>query len=232
MKLVIEVDDEEVQRLLGPLLQQVSLRSTTTSPRLLTVKDVAQHLRISTTKVYELVYRGEIHSITIGRSRRVSPAALADFIARPPKPLLEADDRLPSARYSRASDPARSAVVGSSTRRTRERPRAPQIDLTPTPNVPSSSRLTEAEWAEVFNQMVDSGWPADVVEQMRKDTRDQIRRHYALTINDAARYLGLSRHGIEKLVMSGRVRAFTIAPRLRDQKAERRIPAIDILALK
>jgi excisionase family DNA binding protein len=79
--------------------------------------------------------------------------------------------------------------------------------------------------------MGQSGWPEDVVDQMRNDTRDQLRRNYALTINDAARYLGLSRYGIEKLVASGKLRSFTIAPSYRGQKAERRIPASDILAI-
>ena len=52
-----------------------------------------------------------------------------------------------------------------------------------------------------------------------------------MTINDAAKYLGLSRYGVEKLVKAGKLRRLTIAPMYRDQKPETRIPAKDILAL-
>src|SRR5713101_1250593 len=47
------------------------------SSRLLTVGDVADQLGISRNKAYELIYRGQIESLQIGRLRRVSPAALA-----------------------------------------------------------------------------------------------------------------------------------------------------------
>src|SRR6266851_2723758 len=84
MKIVLEIDDDELRRLLVPLL---SPRTPGMSPsRLLTVRDVADQLGASRSKAYELIYTGQIESLAIGRLRRVSPAALAKFIASPAEP--------------------------------------------------------------------------------------------------------------------------------------------------
>jgi hypothetical protein len=56
MKLIIELDDDEVRRLLLPLFQQVPASPATAPSRLLKVGYVAQQLRISRTKFCELVY--------------------------------------------------------------------------------------------------------------------------------------------------------------------------------
>lgn len=49
---------------------------------LLTVVDAAQQLRLSRSKVYELIADGELPSVRIGHSRRITMADLADFVAR------------------------------------------------------------------------------------------------------------------------------------------------------
>lgn len=49
-------------------------------PALLTVEQVAQRLHLSRSKAWELVSSGELPSITIGRSRRVSVASLQQWI--------------------------------------------------------------------------------------------------------------------------------------------------------
>ena len=49
---------------------------------LLTLKDVAALIRQSPAKVAVLVYSGDIPSLKIGRSRRVDPADLRQWIAR------------------------------------------------------------------------------------------------------------------------------------------------------
>lgn len=46
---------------------------------LLRISEVADVLRISRTKVYELVAAGQIHSLQRGRSRRVPFVALRDW---------------------------------------------------------------------------------------------------------------------------------------------------------
>jgi excisionase family DNA binding protein len=49
-------------------------------PLLLTVPQVQEALGLGRTKTLELIYRGEIPSVLIGRSRRVPRAALEKWI--------------------------------------------------------------------------------------------------------------------------------------------------------
>lgn len=51
-------------------------------PELLTVKEAEQKLKLGHTKVYELLRSGELPSIKIGRSRRVTSEGLKEFIQR------------------------------------------------------------------------------------------------------------------------------------------------------
>lgn len=50
--------------------------------QLLTAEDVAEVLQIGRTRVYELIYAGQLQSIKIGRLRRVPVSAVDDFIRR------------------------------------------------------------------------------------------------------------------------------------------------------
>jgi excisionase family DNA binding protein len=50
------------------------------STQLLTVAEAATALRVGRTLVYELVLRGELGSIKIGRARRIPISAVEDFI--------------------------------------------------------------------------------------------------------------------------------------------------------
>jgi excisionase family DNA binding protein len=49
---------------------------------LLTVPEVAERLRLSRSKIYILMSRGDIASVNIDRARRIPDEALRDFIAR------------------------------------------------------------------------------------------------------------------------------------------------------
>ena len=49
---------------------------------LMTIEEAAQRLSIGRTKAFELVAQGEIETVTIGRCRRVTPEALAEFVGR------------------------------------------------------------------------------------------------------------------------------------------------------
>jgi excisionase family DNA binding protein len=49
---------------------------------LLTVGEVAEVLGVGRNKVYELMYRGELHSVKLGGLRRVTRPALDDFLRR------------------------------------------------------------------------------------------------------------------------------------------------------
>ena len=60
------------------------IKMTTTAPsamkRLLTVDEACAALSLSRAKVYELLMKDELRSITIGRARRVPIEAIDDFI--------------------------------------------------------------------------------------------------------------------------------------------------------
>ncbi len=49
---------------------------------LLRPEEVARALRISRSKVYELIRAGELRSVKIGGARRVPAAVLAEFVTR------------------------------------------------------------------------------------------------------------------------------------------------------
>lgn len=49
----------------------------TSQERLLTINEVADLLRISRWSVYQLIWSGQLHTLTIGRRRLIRPAALA-----------------------------------------------------------------------------------------------------------------------------------------------------------
>jgi excisionase family DNA binding protein len=91
LKITIEIDDQEVRRVLAPLVQQATVGQVQPLSRLLKVNEVADRLGVSRNKAYELLYKGEIQSLTIGRTRRVSPDALAEFIARPRENAFDFD---------------------------------------------------------------------------------------------------------------------------------------------
>lgn len=54
--------------------------------KLLTIKDASDELRLSRSQIYELIKRGELRSLTIGKSRRVTPDALDEFIRKAESP--------------------------------------------------------------------------------------------------------------------------------------------------
>jgi excisionase family DNA binding protein len=50
--------------------------------RLLTPEEVAEQLRVGRTKVYALFSSGKLRSVKIGRTRRVSQAAVDEFVQK------------------------------------------------------------------------------------------------------------------------------------------------------
>jgi excisionase family DNA binding protein len=55
--------------------------ATGTIVKLLTVVEAARELGISRSKVYELLADGELPSVRIGRTRRISVTALEEFVS-------------------------------------------------------------------------------------------------------------------------------------------------------
>jgi len=236
LKLTIEIDDDELRRLLAPLLQQAPSPQATLAPtRLLSVRDVADHLGISRSKVYELVYKGEISSLAIGRRKRISQAALAEFISGPadvvslPRPgTLYKPERRPQHAPTSPMPPAKPKQGGG-----RKLKLETPIDLAAKPLPPNSPdrQMTDKEWENLCASLLEHGWPQDVVDQIRIDRGEGVDRIHVLTLDGAARYLGLSRHAVDQLIKAGKLRLFTIAPLYRNEKPAQRIPAKDVLAL-
>ena len=54
--------------------------TTPTPEDLLTMPEVAQRLKVSTYRAYELARHGKLKSVRMGKSVRVTPAALAEYI--------------------------------------------------------------------------------------------------------------------------------------------------------
>ncbi len=83
MKVTIDVDDEEIRRLLAPLLRPPEPVDDPSAgmPRLLRAVHVARQLGISRSKVFELIANGSIRTVMIGRSRRVPVTALRELMA-------------------------------------------------------------------------------------------------------------------------------------------------------
>ena len=80
----LETAAREAERIALATEQAVtpSTPSTPSSDRLLTVTEAAKTLRLSRSKLYTHVLCGDIPSLTLGRSRRISAAALAAWIER------------------------------------------------------------------------------------------------------------------------------------------------------
>jgi excisionase family DNA binding protein len=65
---------------LRPVAESVG-KGATVVPGLLRIEEAAEWLGLSKRKTYELLSRAEIQSVYIGRSRRITVAALERFVA-------------------------------------------------------------------------------------------------------------------------------------------------------
>jgi excisionase family DNA binding protein len=61
---------------------EVAMSAPSATASLLTVLEVAQELRVSRSRVFELLAAGELEGIRIGRARCVPRRSLEDFLAR------------------------------------------------------------------------------------------------------------------------------------------------------
>jgi excisionase family DNA binding protein len=237
VKITIEVDDDEIRELLLPLIYQQGQPAAAAS-KLLTVTEVAERLGVSRSKANELIAHGAIASISIGRSRRIPPAAVTDYVgraqqsssaARPVSGSPTANQRCTNAHKA----PRASATASAPARPAGIQEKRPQRTLQqlyePQPDTPGAPRFKE----EVFVQgLREKGWPPDLADQIETDTRAHIWRVYVLTMKGVQEYLGISRGAVGRLVKDGKIRQFTIAPTYVNDKPAVRIPLIDVLALQ
>jgi excisionase family DNA binding protein len=226
---------------LAPFLQPAAAEVSPPSGKLLTIREVAGQLGIGYSKTHELVTRGEIASISIERSRRVSPQALAEFITRSTDEPANVGSATPARRTPdrRTSQPAiRRPAIPSPGRSQSPLPSPaprktpPALDLSPKPETSAAPRFSEQELLKFVADLKKHGWPDDLAELIGADHRQRVTRTYAVSINDAAAYLGITRYAIGKLVDAGKLRQFVIQPIYSGQKPTFRIRADDVVALK
>jgi excisionase family DNA binding protein len=65
-----------------PTTADATSRAETPPRLLLTVEEAAERIGICRSNMFKLIRRGEIQSVKVGRLRRVTPAALEDFVRR------------------------------------------------------------------------------------------------------------------------------------------------------
>lgn len=56
---------------------------TFTTEPLYTVPEIAEYLRCSTRTIFDLIHRGDLHAIKIGRLTRVTASQLATYLDQP-----------------------------------------------------------------------------------------------------------------------------------------------------
>lgn len=61
-------------------MQQVSSTLEPRLPRLLTIEEVAELTKVSTSRLYALIKEGTLPAVTFGRAKRIRPEDLEEFI--------------------------------------------------------------------------------------------------------------------------------------------------------
>src|SRR5689334_18637384 len=69
---------EEVEAIVAERLAEIERRLD--GPRAYSVRQVAERLDLSVSRVWELIRGGELRSFKVGGSRRVDPSDLAEFL--------------------------------------------------------------------------------------------------------------------------------------------------------
>ncbi len=80
MEQLIELSDETASGL--PAINGAPQRTERPPRLLLTVEEAAERIGICRSNMFKLVRQGDVESVKVGRLRRVTPAALEDFVKR------------------------------------------------------------------------------------------------------------------------------------------------------
>jgi excisionase family DNA binding protein len=205
VKITFEIDDDELRRVIGPLFQFPAAEAPRSITSLLKTHEAAERLGISRSKMHELVASGQIASISIGRSRRISARELEEYIAgargevatngrvraltpmsntpnvRTPRPRPERQPPARRPKYSRA------AVVAEA------KPHATLDQLLEPKPETGGPRETPQQYREHCERVIDglktSGWPDDLVKQIEADMHNRVHRVYVLDIKSVQSYL-------------------------------------------
>jgi excisionase family DNA binding protein len=83
MEQLIQLSDETAGELRTfPAVNGADQRTERPPRLLLTVEEAAERIGICRSNMFKLIRQGEVESVKVGRLRRVTPAALEDFIKR------------------------------------------------------------------------------------------------------------------------------------------------------
>lgn len=244
MRITLEIDDDELRRVIGPVVQRMPTREAqdeATPGRLLNVLEVAERLGTSRSKVYELLRSEAIQSIAIGRSRRVSTTALSEFMSnladytREQSPMKTGRTTVRAVVPSQVRVAQRSAsgdTIALALPRRRKKSVAQAIDLSPKPRTLRASDVPDEDWPEFLVSLGKHGWLPEIVEQINLDRQQNLSRTYVLTIDGAAQYLGVSRYAVNKLIEDGKLRLMKLGRVNTGEKLQNCIPATDVQMLK
>jgi excisionase family DNA binding protein len=83
MKQLIDLSDDTTRGLRTSSATNGAPQRTENPPRLLlTVEEAAERVGICRSNMFKLIRQGDVESVKVGRLRRVTPAALEDFVKR------------------------------------------------------------------------------------------------------------------------------------------------------
>ncbi len=239
MKITIEIPDAEVHRVLAPLLHKDALPSVDEpgaampGPAMMRIGDAANHLAISRHSLYQLVARGEVPSVKIGRSIRIPAGSLSTFIRE--ESLRQKQEKEATSQqwkdWARPTQKAQAvipkpALTPSRVKRQPKPPKKP-FDLTPKPRPAESNGWTREDHVGVLKHMEEGGWPAELTALMLEDWDAGVLRNYVLRAADLAELLVISRSTAGAMIRRGAIPSFSPEPVYRNDKRETLVSVLD-----
>jgi excisionase family DNA binding protein len=83
MKQLMQPPDETVRAFPAlPMINEAPKQAGMPPRLLLTVEEAAERIGICRSNMFKLIRQGDVESVRIGRLRRVTPAALEDYVRR------------------------------------------------------------------------------------------------------------------------------------------------------
>jgi excisionase family DNA binding protein len=80
--MTLQTRTESAEPAEDPMPHPVTTLGTVTGRLLLTPEQAAEQIGVCRTTLFHLLKTGEVRSVQIGRSRRITPAALVDYVER------------------------------------------------------------------------------------------------------------------------------------------------------
>jgi excisionase family DNA binding protein len=237
MRITIEIPDEEVHRVLAPLVARDVASDTEAAPQTLPavmrITEAASHLAVSPHSLYQMVARGEVASVKIGRSIRIPTESIASFIRE--GSLRQKQEKEAASEQWRewVTKPrvVRPQAAGSATAaasvKAQPKPLSKRIDLSPRPRPAEPRGWTRAEQLGVLQHMEEGGWPTELTALMLEDWDAGMWRPYVLRAADLAQLLKISPSTAGAMIKRGRVPSFSPEPAYRNERRETLVSVLD-----